>query len=72
MIEPDNVFHLYPKDEEDDHTVFLTYPEGKEPHSDCECEPWFKMQDNGILVVVHSRLSGKKAINWANEILNNK
>ncbi len=72
MIDPENVYHLYPHDEEDDHIVFLTYQKTGEPYSECKCQPWFKLQDNGLLIVVHASFHGQQAVDWANEILNKK
>ncbi len=71
MIDPSKVIHIYPKDEEDDHVIFLTYPPIGEPYSECKCEPWFKEADNGHILVIHSSYDGREAVEQVNEILNN-
>ena len=69
MIEPGKVIHIYPKDEEEQHIIFLTYPPIGEPYSECKCEPWFKPADNGYILVIHASFNGREALEWAQEIL---
>lgn len=70
MIDPSKVIHIYPKDEEDDHIIFLTYPAIGEPYSECKCEPWFKPLENGHIAVIHASFNGREGVEWATEILN--
>lgn len=72
MIDPSKVIHIYPKDEEDDHIIFLTYHLAGNPYSECKCEPWFKPADNGHVLVIHSSFNGREALEWTQEILNSK
>jgi hypothetical protein len=70
MLTPDKVIHIYPKNEEDDHVIFLTYPVIGEPYSECKCEPWFKPAENGHTLVIHASFNGREGLEWANDILN--
>lgn len=71
MIDPNKVIHIYPKDEIDDHVIFLTYPEIGNPHSECVCEPRLEPAANGYALVVHNSYDGREGVEITNEILNN-
>ena len=68
MFDPDNVYHIYPVDDLEDHFLECVYPVIGIPYCPCKCEPVFE-EKNDALIIVHNSFDGREAVEWANEIL---
>lgn len=71
MIDPEKVYHFYPVNDSKEHYLKCVYPAIGHPYCPCECEPEFKEEDDGLLIV-HNSFDGREGVEWFNELLNKK
>lgn len=69
MIDPDKVYHIYPRNDLKEHYLECVYPVTGYPYCPCECSPQFK-EEGDALLIVHNSFDGREAVEIANEILN--
>lgn len=71
MIDPDKVYHIYPRNDLEDHYLECVYPVIGHPYCPCKCEPVFK-EEGDALLIVHNSFDGREGVEIANEILKGK
>jgi len=71
MIDPDKVYHVYPRNDLEEHYLECVYPAIGSPYCPCKCDPQFKEEGDGLLIV-HNSFDGREGVEIANEILNPK
>lgn len=69
MIDPEHVYHVYPKDDLEEHYLECVYPAIGYPYCPCKCDPKFKEVEGGLLIV-HNSFDGREGVEWTNELLN--
>lgn len=69
MIDPDKVYHVYPTNDLHEHILQCEYPPIGAPFCPCNCEPIWKEEGEGLLII-HNSFDGREGVEWANEILN--
>lgn len=69
-VQYETYWQIYPDDEYYDHDMNV-WDRGDETKSECKCNPRLVI-DYDTLFVVHNSLDGREAVEWVQEILNNK
>jgi hypothetical protein len=70
-MDPDKVYHIYPRNDLEDHYLECVYPAIGHPYCPCKCEPVFK-EEGDALLIVHNSFDGREWVERANEILKTK
>lgn len=68
MIDPDKVYHVYPRNDLESHYLECVYPSNRSPYCPCKCNPQFK-EENESLIIVHNSFDGREGVEWAKELL---
>lgn len=68
-IDPDNIQHVYPVNDLEDHVLECVFPITGSPYCQCKCKPEHREYENGALIIVHNSFDGREGVEWANEIL---
>lgn len=68
MIDPEKVFHVYPKDDLQNHYLKCVYPAIGHPYCPCKCNPEFKEEDDNLLIV-HNSFDGREVFEQAYEMI---
>jgi hypothetical protein len=71
MINRDNIWHVYPINDEKEHNLNTEFPVIGEPVCKCECLPIHEKEGEG-LVIVHNSFDGREGVEWVSQILNSK
>lgn len=69
MIDPDKVYHVYPRNDLESHFLECVYPAIGNPYCPCKCDPEFKEEEDALLIV-HNSFDGREGVEVVNEILN--
>lgn len=69
MIDPDKVYHVYPRNDLESHFLECVYPAIGNPYCPCNCDPEFKEEEDALLIV-HNSFDGREGVEVVNEILN--
>lgn len=69
MIDPDKIYHVYPRNDLHEHTLKCNYPPIGNPLCECDCEPDWK-QDGDSVIIVHNSFDGREGLEWTKELLN--
>lgn len=70
MIDPNKVFHVYPKNDLQDHYLECVYPTIGHPYCPCECLPQFQEEEDSLLIV-HNSFDGRENFEPDNKVRNN-
>lgn len=70
MIDPEQVFHVYPINDLREHVLRCEYPAFGPPYCPCICEPTWKEKGEALIILHHS-FDGREGLQWTNEILKN-
>lgn len=70
----DNIHHIYPVNDDDDHFLETEYDMANQLKCICKCSPKLEFHNNyeGYIVgvsIIHNSFDGREAVEWANEIL---
>lgn len=68
-INPENIWHVYPRNDSKEHNLECNYPPIGIPLCKCDCEPDWKREKDGI-IIVHNSFDRREPLEWAKEILN--
>jgi hypothetical protein len=69
MIDPNNIYHVLPIDDEKPHKEITHFRPVGLPFCDCECKPEHIETENGGMIIVHNSFDGREGVEWANETL---
>lgn len=70
MMNPSNVFHVYPINDLRDHYLECVYPAIGHPYCPCECNPKFQEEEDGLLIV-HNSFDGRENFEYPATVRNN-
>ncbi len=70
-INLENIWHVYPKNDTKQHLLECDYPPIGNPLCNCPCEPDWKREKDGI-IIVHNSFDGREGLEWTKEILNSE
>jgi len=68
MIDPEKVYHVFPRNDLREHYLECVYPALTAPYCPCVCKPEFKEVEDALLIV-HNSFDGREGVEWAKEIL---
>ena len=68
MIDPEKVFHVYPVNDLEEHYLECVYPAIGHPYCPCKCNPEFKEEGDGLLIV-HNSFDGREVFEQAAEMI---
>lgn len=71
MIDPNNVYHVTPTDDLNEHNETCTYPPIGEPYCDCPCKPQYEKVPPSGLIVIHNSFDGRENFEWDNRTREN-
>lgn len=60
MIDPNKVYHVYPRNDLQEHYLECVYPAIGHPYCPCECNPVFE-EEGDALLIVHNSFDGREA-----------
>ena len=59
MINPENIYHVLPCNDLKEHNSECTFPAIGYPFCECECNPTYKEEGDGFLVI-HNSFDGRE------------
>jgi hypothetical protein len=69
MINPENIYHVYPLHDTYEHLLAVFFPPIGIPQCKCICKPTYQQQGEGLLII-HNSFDGREGVEWTREILN--
>lgn len=71
MIDPDNIYHVYPRHDLKEHITECCFPLEGNPTCACECRPTCQPEGETGMIIIHNSFDGRENFEPDNDVRKN-